>query len=169
MGMRLHSVSRRQDRARVAAGLLTSHSVIGMWVKVGGPTGGEMTRGGNVRERLRHPPWHDVRMEGRALNREPRKQWAWLVPWFSGGIASLIGSATHADRAPFLLTGLAAGSVWQLLFRRDLTARLTFMAVLVTIGVLATLVAREEFVWQDMDTGGLLAIGILLGLIYTEQ
>ena len=89
--------------------------------------------------------------------------------WFSGGIASLIGSATHADRVPFLLTGLAAGTVWQLSFRRDLTARLMFMAVLVTIGVLATLVAREEFVWQDMDTGGLLAIGILLGLIYPEQ
>ena len=70
---------------------------------------------------------------------------------------------------PYLVTGLAAGAVWQLLFRRDLTSRLTFMAVLVTIGVFATLVAREEFVWQDMDTGGLLAIGILLGLIYTEQ
>lgn len=109
------------------------------------------------------------RMEGRALKREPRKQWAWLVPWFSGAIASLIGSDTNSDRVPYLVTGLAAGTVWQLLFRRDLTSRLTFMAVLVTIGVFATLVAREEFVWHDMDTGGLLAIGILLGLIYTEQ
>ena len=108
-------------------------------------------------------------MEGRALNREPRKQWAWLVPWFSGGIASLIGNATNADRVSFFLTGLAAGVVWQLLFRRDLTARLTFMAALVTIGVLATLAARQEFVWEDMDTAGLLAIGILLGLIHTEQ
>lgn len=108
-------------------------------------------------------------MEGRALNREPRKQWAWLVPWFSGGIASLIGDATNADRLSYFLTGLAAGAVWQLLFRRDLTARLTLMALLVTIGVLATLAARQEFVWEDMDTGGLLAIGILLGLIYTEQ
>lgn len=108
-------------------------------------------------------------MEGRALNREPRKQWAWLAPWFSGGIASLISSATNTDRVPFLLTGLAAGTVWQLLFRRDLTSRLTLMAVLVTIAMFATLVAREEFVWEDMDTGGLLAIGILLGLIYTEQ
>ncbi len=69
----------------------------------------------------------------------------------------------------FFLTGLAAGVVWQLLSRRDLTARLTFMAVLVTIGVLATLAARQEFVWEDMDTAGLLAIGILLGLIYTEH
>lgn len=108
-------------------------------------------------------------MEGRALNHEPRRQWAWLVPWFSGGIASLIGSATNADRASHFLTGLAAGAVWQLLFRRDLTARLTFMAVLLTVAVLATLAAREEFVWEDMDTGGLLAIGILLGLIYAEQ
>ena len=108
-------------------------------------------------------------MEGRALNSGRRKQWAWLVPWFSGGIASLIGNATNADRLSYFLTGLAAGVVWQLLFRRDLTARLTFMAVLVTIGVLATLAARQEFVWDEMDTAGLLAIGILLGLIYTEQ
>ena len=108
-------------------------------------------------------------MEGRALNREPRRQWAWLVPWFSGGVASLVGSSTGADRVSSLLVGLAAGAVWQLLFRRDLVSRLTFMAVVVTVGVLATLAAREEFVWQDMDTAGLYAIGVLLGLIYTEH
>ena len=108
-------------------------------------------------------------VEGRALRREPRKQWAWLVPWFSGGAASLIGSVTNADRWSHFLIGLAAGAVWQLLFRRDLTARLTLMALIVTVGVLATLAARQDFVWEDMDTGGLLAIGILLGLIYTEQ
>jgi uncharacterized membrane protein len=59
--------------------------------------------------------------------------------------------------------------VWQLLFRRDLTSRLTFMGVVVTVGVIATLVSRQEFFWQDMDTVGLYAIGVLLGLIYTEH
>lgn len=43
------------------------------------------------------------------------------------------------------------------------------MAVVVTVGLIATLVAQQEFAWQDMDTAGLHAIGILLGLIYTEQ
>ncbi|HEX6877891.1 MAG TPA: hypothetical protein VF165_19685 [Nocardioidaceae bacterium] len=108
-------------------------------------------------------------MDGRAVDRRPRKQLAWLVPWFSGGVASLIGSITNADRVSHFLTGLAAGTVWQLLHRRDLAARLTLAAVVITVGVLATLAAREEFVWDDMDTAGLLAIGILLGLIYTEQ
>jgi hypothetical protein len=110
-----------------------------------------------------------VRVDGRALNREPRKEWAWVVPWFSGGVASLVGNATGADRVSAFIIGVAAGAVWQLLFRRDLASRLTFMAVVVTVGVLATLAAHQEFVWQDMDTIGLHAIGILLGLIYTEH
>jgi uncharacterized membrane protein YjdF len=107
-------------------------------------------------------------VEGRALKREPRKQWAWLVPWFSGGIASLIGNATGADRVSAFTIGLAAGAVWQLLFRRDLTSRLTFMAVAVTVGLIATLAARQEFMWKDMNTAGMYAIGVVLGLIYTE-
>ena len=92
-----------------------------------------------------------------------------MVPWFSGGVASLVGNATGADRVSAFIIGVAAGAVWQLLFRRDLASRLTFMAVVVTVGVLATLAAHQEFVWQDMDTIGLHAIGILLGLIYTEH
>ena len=51
----------------------------------------------------------------------------------------------------------------------DLASRLTFMAVVVTIGLIATLAARPEFVCEDMDTAGLHAIGILLGLISTEH
>ena len=81
----------------------------------------------------------------------------------------MIASATNAERVSFFLTGLVAGAVWQLLHRRDLAARLLFMAVLVTVGVIANLAARQEFVWEDMDTVGLLAIGILLGLVYTEH
>lgn len=108
-------------------------------------------------------------MEGRARNREPRRQWTWVVAWFSGAIAAPIGDVANAPRVSFFLTGLATGAVWQLLNRRDLTSRLTFMAVLVTVAVSVTLATREEFVWEDMDTAGLLAIGILLGLIYTEQ
>lgn len=108
-------------------------------------------------------------MEGRALERQPRKKWAWLVPWFSSAVASTIAGATHAERVSFFLTGLAAGAVWQLLYRRDLTSRLTFIAVLVTVGVIAKLAARREFAWEEMDTVGLLAIGILLGLVYTEH
>ena len=69
----------------------------------------------------------------------------------------------------FFLTGLAAGAAWQLLYPRYLASRLTFIAVLVIIGVIVNLAARREFVWEDMDTVGLLAIGILLGLIYTEH
>jgi hypothetical protein len=108
-------------------------------------------------------------VEGRVLKREPRKHWAWLIPWSSGGVASIIGDKVGADRVSSLIVGLAAGVVWQLLFRRDLTSRLTFMAVLVTVGLIATLASRQEFVWDDMDTAGLYAIGILLGLIYTEH
>ena len=110
-----------------------------------------------------------VAVQGRALKREPRKQWAWLVPWFSGGVASVVGDTTGADRASFLIIGLAAGVVWQLLFRRDLTSRLTFMAVVVTVGLVATLATRQAFVREDIDTAGLHAIGILLGLIYAEH
>lgn len=110
-----------------------------------------------------------LRVEGRALNREPRKQWAWAVAWFSGAVAPLIGNVTGADRVSAFTIGVLGGVVWQLLFRRDLTSRLTFMAVVVTVGVIVTLATRHEFVWQDMDTAGLHAIGILLGLIYTEH
>jgi Na+-translocating ferredoxin:NAD+ oxidoreductase RnfA subunit len=108
-------------------------------------------------------------VEGRALNREPRQQWAWLVPWFSGGVGSLIGYATGAERASAFVVGIAAGAAWQLLYRRDLTSRLTFMAAVVTIGVIATLAAHGEFVSEDAETAGLYATGILIGLIYTEH
>ena len=110
-----------------------------------------------------------ARVEGRALNSEPGKHWAWLVPWFSGGVPAVIGGPAAAERASFFVVGLLAGAVWQLLFRRDLTSRLTVMSVLVGVGVVATLAAREGFVWDDMDAAGLYAIGILLGLIYTEN
>ena len=112
---------------------------------------------------------HPVRVEGNALNREPGRKWAWLIPWFSGGFASLVSNVTGADRVSFFVVGMTAGTVWQLLFRRDLASRLTFMAVVVTVGVVATLASRREFVWEDMNTAGLGAIGILLGLIYTEH
>lgn len=115
------------------------------------------------------PACDHVAVEGHALKREPRKRWAWLVPWFSGGIASVAGNATGADRVSAFIIGLAAGAVWQLLCRRDLASRLTFMAVVVTVGLIATLAARQAFVWEDMNTAGLHAIGILLGLIYTEH
>lgn len=108
-------------------------------------------------------------MEGRALNREPRKQWAWLAPWLSSGVASVIADVTGAERVSFFLTGLAAGLIWQLLYRRDLASRLTPMSVVVTVGVVAALTTRQELRWNDMNTVGLLAIGVLLGLIYTEQ
>lgn len=108
-------------------------------------------------------------MQGRALDSQPRRQWAWLVPWFSGAVASVIAGATDAERVSFFLTGSVAGAVWQLLYRRDLASRLLFMAVLVSVGVIANLAARQEFVWEDMDTVGLLAIGILVGLVYTEH
>jgi len=110
-----------------------------------------------------------VRVEGRALKREPGKQWAWLVPWWAVAVGNVVGASAGAPRVSMFLAGVAAGVVWQLLFRRDLTSRLTVMAVLVTVGVVGALVARQEFVWRDMDRGGLYAIGILLGLIYTEH
>ena len=96
-------------------------------------------------------------------------QWAWLVPWLSSGIAAGISDVTRAERLSYFLTGLLAGVIWQLLHRRDLTSRLTFMAVLVTVGVVTILATGGEFNWQDMDTVGLHAIGIVLGLIYTEH
>jgi hypothetical protein len=108
-------------------------------------------------------------MQGRALNREPRREWAWLVPWFAGSVAIVVADVTGAQRASFFLTGLAAGVGWQLLYRRDLVSRLTFMAVLMTVAVVGSLVTREDLVWEDMDTTGLLVIGVLLGLIHSEQ
>jgi hypothetical protein len=108
-------------------------------------------------------------MEGRAVKSDPRMQWSWLVPWFSGGIATSIENHLSAPRVTHFVVGLAAGVIWQLLYRRDLTARLTFMAVFVTCFVVGMLVTRSEFEWNDMNTTGLLFIGMLLGLIYTEH
>ena len=96
-------------------------------------------------------------------------QWSWLVPWFSGAMASAFDSAVDAPRVSNFVVGLAAGVIWQLIYRRDLTSRLTFMAVCVTGLVATVLVSRSEFEWSDMNTAGLLCIGILLGLIYTEH
>lgn len=108
-------------------------------------------------------------MEGRALNKPSGKQWAWLVPWFAGGVANIVSDAAGAERATHFAVGVLAGMAWQLLCRRDLTSRLTFMAGLVGFGIVAVLATREPIVWDDMDTVGLYAIGILLGLIYTEH
>ncbi|WP_182376503.1 hypothetical protein [Nocardioides sp. WS12] len=81
----------------------------------------------------------------------------------------MIADVTRTERVSFFLTGLAAGVIWQLLYRRDLASRLTPMSVVVAVGVVAALTTRQELRWNDMNTVGLLAIGVLLGLIYTEQ
>ena len=108
-------------------------------------------------------------VEGRARDRDPRREWAWVVAWFSVYVASLVEDLTHAGRAPYFLVGIAGGAYWQLLHRRDLVSRLTFVAALVTVGIGLVLVTREPFVWDDMDTVGLHAIGVLVGLVFTEQ
>jgi ABC-type cobalamin transport system permease subunit len=91
------------------------------------------------------------------------------VPWFSASIAASIDNHLSAPRVTHFVVGFAAGVIWQLLYRRDLTARLSLMAVCVTGFVVGMLVTRSEFQWQDMTTTGLLLVGILLGLIYTEH
>jgi len=108
-------------------------------------------------------------MEGVATKREPRKQWSWLVPWFAGGVANFLSVHLNAPHVSNFVVGVAAGVIWQLLYRRDLTSRLTFMSVCATGLVVGVLVTRSDFEWNDMNTTGLLFIGILLGLIHTEH
>jgi len=109
-------------------------------------------------------------MEGRAaLKPQLRAQWSWVVPWVAAGITPVITSHVGAPRVVNVVVGLVAGIAWQLLHRRDLASRLTFMAACVTVLVVLTLVSRSSFEWDDMNTAGLFAIGVLLGLIYTEH
>jgi hypothetical protein len=114
-------------------------------------------------------PCETFRMEDRALNREPGKQWAWFIPYVSTGVATVVARHVEAPRVVHLSIGVAAGVLWQLLNRRDLASRLTFPAVLISVGVVAMLVSGSAFEWDDMNTAGLLWIGVVLGLIYTEH
>jgi hypothetical protein len=108
-------------------------------------------------------------VEGRARDTEPGSRWAWLVPWYCGGVASAVANATGAERAAHFAVGLLAGVAWQLLYRRDLTSRLAAPAVVAGGGIVAVLATRATFAWEDMDTAGLYAIGVLLGVFYTEH
>lgn len=108
-------------------------------------------------------------MEGRAVNSDARLTWSWLIPWFSGGVTCIVVDLLGAPRVTNFLVGIAAGVSWQLLYRRDLTSRLTFVAVFATLSIVGFLVTRSAFEWNDMNTTGLLMLGILLGLIYAEH
>ena len=107
-------------------------------------------------------------MEGRALNRETGR-WAFLVPYFSSSVAAVIAIHLEAPRVVHFTIGVAAGVVWQLLYRRDLASRLTFAAVVVSVAVVGALVTRSPIFWDDMNTAGLWGVGVVLGLIYTEH
>lgn len=86
---------------------------------------------------------------------------------------ALVSDLLHPDpdleRAVWYVAGLAAGVVWQLLYRRDLTSRLTLAAVCTGLAMTSALVSRTDIVWDDMNTEGLYAFGTLLGLIFAEQ
>lgn len=91
------------------------------------------------------------------------------MPWLTGGLVTVVSDATGATRVPSFLLGLAAGAAWQLVNRRDLASRLLLLSVLAGIGVTVALVSRSPLDWSDMDTSGLYAIGLLLGLVWTEH
>lgn len=108
-------------------------------------------------------------MEGRARKETTAERWAWVIPMWAGVPASIFADATNAPRTSYFLTGIAAGVAWQWWYRRDLTSRLTFISAVAAIAVTFNLVAREAFHWEDMNTLGLAWIGILIGLVHTEQ
>lgn len=108
-------------------------------------------------------------MEGRARASSGHQSWAYLIPMFGSSLALFPAGVFQATRVPFFTTGVVVGVAWQLLYRRDLTSRLTLMASLLTISIVAALATRAPIDRKDMNTDGLYWIGILIALIFTEQ
>lgn len=112
-------------------------------------------------------------MEGRALDRDVRRDWAWVLPCVGMGLGEGVAALTGADRVPYLLTGLVAGAAWQVLHRRDLVARLTAPAAFVLVFVGTTLLLGGSLDLRDETIGPeallLYVGGVLVALVLTEQ
>lgn len=84
-----------------------------------------------------------------------------------------MADATDAERAPYVVLGLAAGAAWQLLYRRDLVSRLTFPVVAGAVALLVSVLPGGELRLGDSPAEGrALAIHffcILVGLVLAEQ
>ncbi|MFC7597539.1 hypothetical protein ACFQU3_19645 [Terrabacter sp. GCM10028922] len=100
------------------------------------------------------------------------------APWFFGVVLALgsikwagsesvevpLGDGTLARLMP--LAGMAIGSLWQLLDRRDLAKRLTVPALFVVIGGLLQAATGDVSAQvQGMVTG----LGLVAGLVLAEQ
>lgn len=112
-------------------------------------------------------------MQGRALDRDRRRDWAWMLPFIGMLLSQGAAALTGADRAAYLFGGLLVGAAWQLLHRRDLADRLVFPVVL-TLVALGFAVVRGEPIELAEDTAGpeavlLYVAGILAALVLTEQ
>ncbi|WP_278257684.1 hypothetical protein [Nocardioides convexus] len=85
----------------------------------------------------------------------------------------MVEGLTDAHRAPYLVGGLAAGSAWQVLYRRDLADRLVFPVVLALV-TLGWALVRGAPIEVSEDTVGpeatlLYLGGLLAALVLTEQ
>lgn len=67
------------------------------------------------------------------------------------------------------MCGIAAGTAWQVLNRRDLTSRLTVIASVVGVLVKLSVASGDALVWSDLLVDGVYYVGVLLALIFTEQ
>jgi len=113
-------------------------------------------------------------MEGRAHDRHPRRQrWAVMVPLTVGLAANDLTALDEVGRVLIVVLGMAAGAAWQLLYRRDLVARLTFPVGAALVAVLVQAVQGEPVTLgePDTDTTARLtyAFAVLGGLLATEQ
>ncbi len=112
-------------------------------------------------------------MEGRALDRVARQGWAWFLPACGIGFGQGGQALFDAERVPYVLAGAVMGAAWQLLYRRDLVARLTWPALMACLVVGTTLVSREEFERSDetmtAESAVLYFVALLAALVLTEQ
>lgn len=95
-----------------------------------------------------------------------------LLPLASIMWASSVGQDERVSGSDLFTVGVtcfSSGIVWQLLYRRDLTDRLTYISSWFVIGVLVFLPTG----WKSeisISTGfGLAVVGVVAGLVYGEQ
>ncbi|MDN4161095.1 hypothetical protein [Nocardioides abyssi] len=95
----------------------------------------------------------------------------WLLPVVALFVGGGIGDSHRMVGHTALLVlglGTTAGVLWQLLNRRDLTNRLTFLACCVVVGAAFLALAPSGYLLANSGPGHVLA-GMLAGLVLTEQ
>ncbi|GGO67979.1 hypothetical protein [Nocardioides deserti] len=96
---------------------------------------------------------------------------AWILPVIAVFVGGGIGDSHRMVGHTALLVlglGAVAGVLWQLLNRRDLTNRLTFLACCVVVGAAFLALAPSGYLLANSGPGHVLA-GTLAGLVLTEQ